>query len=107
MINLTPHAITLQRADGTRVTFPPSGKVALCDTTEIYTGRLVQGVPVIVRELGRVTGLPVEGTGPYLVSSMVLATVPGRRGVYAPDTGCTAVRNKDGHVEAVKRLIQA
>ena len=27
MLNLTPHAITLQRGDGTRVTFEPSGQI--------------------------------------------------------------------------------
>jgi hypothetical protein len=28
MLNLTPHAITVQLADGTRITYPPSGEVA-------------------------------------------------------------------------------
>ena len=34
MKNLTPHAITLSRADGTTVTFPPSGIIARVTSTD-------------------------------------------------------------------------
>jgi hypothetical protein len=56
---------------------------------------------------GEVTGLPEDGT-PCIVSAMVLAALPpGTPGVYAPDTGATAVRNDRGHIMAVTRLVAA
>lgn len=63
------------------------------------------GIPVIERVLGDVQGLPEEGT-PCLVSAMVLAACPGRKGVFAPDSGPTAIR-VDGQIMAVTRLVAA
>lgn len=104
MINLTPHAITLQRADGTRVTFAPSGQLARVATAEQVVGEY-DGVPVIARILGEAEGLPEEGT-PCIVSAMVASAVMGRKGVYAPDSGPTAIR-ENGQVVAVTRLVAA
>ena len=64
------------------------------------------GVPIVRRALGAVTGLPEEGE-PCLVSALVLAAVPGRAGVFAPDTGPSAVRNEHGQIVAVTRLVAA
>lgn len=105
MLNLTPHAITIRRADGSEVTFPPSGTVARVNTVELGIGTF-EGVPVIVRTTGAATGLPEEGVA-CLVSAMVLAAVPGRAGVYAPDSGPTAIRDERGQVVAVTRLVVA
>lgn len=104
MINLTPHAITLQRANGTRVTYPPSGNLARVTSVEEVTGE-VDGIPVITRSLGEAEGMPEEGTI-CIVSAMVLSVVPGRKGVYAPDSGPTAIR-ENGQVVAVTRLVAA
>ncbi len=104
MLNLTPHAITLQRGDGTRVTFEPSGQIARVSTVEQVCGE-VCGVAVISRTLGEAQGLPEEGT-PCIVSAMVLSAVPGRKGVYAPDRGLTAIR-ENGQIVAVTRLVAA
>lgn len=123
MLNLTPHAITLKFSDGGEITYPPSGTVARVATVEKAIGTMdvvppgvaecdEQGnsngkrIPVIRRTLGAVTGLPVEGVE-CLVSAMVLSAVPGRTGVYAPDTGDTAIRNDKGFVVAVTRLVAA
>lgn len=104
MLNLTPHAITLQRADGTRVTYPPSGELARVSVAEVVCCEL-DGIPVVSRTLGEAQGLPEEGTL-CIVSAMVLSAVPGRRGVYAPDSGPTAIR-ENGQVVAVTRLVAA
>lgn len=104
MLNLTPHAITLQRVDGTRVTYAPSGKVARVSTTEAEVDQY-DGVPVMSRQLGEAEGLPEEGVV-CLVSAMVASAVPGRKGVYAPDSGPTAIR-ENGQVVAVTRLVAA
>lgn len=104
MLNLTPHPITLQFPDGTRVTIPPSGQLARVTTEEVVVG-WASGLPVVSRTLGEATGLPEEGV-PCIVSSMVAGAVPGRKGVYAPDSGPTAVR-ENGQVVAVTRLVAA
>lgn len=104
MLNLTPHAITLQRADGTRITYPPSGSLARVASVEEVIGE-VDGLPVISRSLGEAEGMPEEGTV-CIVSAMVLSAVPGRKGVYAPDSGPTAIR-ENGQVVAVTRLVAA
>jgi len=110
LINLTPHPLTLALG-GERLTLPPSGAVARVSTTEVDAGTLATpagAIPVVTRALGAVTDLPapVEGTA-YVVSSMVLAGVSGRADVYAPDTGPTALRDEQGRVVAVTRLVRA
>ncbi|RME25645.1 MAG: hypothetical protein D6800_07370, partial [Candidatus Zixiibacteriota bacterium] len=60
------------------------------------------------RALGDVEGLPDPQDGTvYLVSSMVLSAVRGRRDVVAPDTGPTAIRDETGRITAVTRLVVA
>jgi hypothetical protein len=122
MKNLTPHPITLRTGAGD-ITFPPSGVVARVATVEAVIGSRdvvapgapetdEQGnsngvrIPVVSRSFGDVEGLPEPGT-PCLVSALVLSAVPGRAGVYAPDTGETAIRNEKGFVVAVTRLVAA
>ena len=105
MINLTPHAIKVQLADGTVTVFEPSGTLARVSTLETVVGEYA-GVPVVARTTGDVEGMPAEGT-PCIVSAMVLAALPGRRGVFAPDTGSTAIRDDKCHIVAVTRLVAA
>lgn len=104
-INLTPHAISLMLPSGSTVTIPPSGVVARVATEEAVIGE-VGGIPLVERRFGAVEGLPAEGVA-CIVSAMVAGAVPGRAGVYAPDTGSTALRNDKGHITAVTRLVKA
>lgn len=104
MLNLTPHPITLRGAQGD-ITLPPSGTVARVATVESVIGE-VAGLPVVSRAWGAVSGLPEDGT-PCIVSALVAGAVPGRRGVYAPDSGATAIRDERGQVIAVTRLVAA
>lgn len=113
MLNLTPHPITIRTATGD-VTYAPSGTVARVAAVETarpgvwavdHEGGTEQSVPVVSREWGAVSGLPSSGET-CLVSSLVLGAVaPGTRGVYAPDTGPTAVRDAAGQIVAVTRLV--
>lgn len=120
MINLTPHAIVIRLIDGTDRTIPPSGVVARVIHEEKVTGYLYGVVPIITRVNMGVQGLDAwvralrvgglgrvaDGGEPVLVSSMVLSALPaGTPGVYAPDTGSTAIRDDKGHVVAVTRLV--
>ena len=91
MRNLTPHSIHVA-VDGEIRVFPPSGEIARVSTVE--------------QVIGEFTGLPEEGE-PCLVSAIVLEAVKGRKGVYAPDSGPTAVRNEKGHIVHVTRLVAA
>lgn len=105
MINLTPHAITLVVEDA-ETTIEPSGQIARVSMTEEVVAMLGE-VPVIRRVAGEVVGLPTDGR-PCIVSAIVLAALPaGTKGVYAPDTGSTAIRNDKGNVVAVTRLVAA
>lgn len=130
MLNLTPHTIRIYARTPfgepdlkTFVDIPPSGTVARVTTIEedagvrptnnakhdeSATGRggTYWNTLVVRRTFGEVEGLPEEGTE-CLVSSMVLAACPGRKDVYAPDTGPTAVRDEKGQVLGVTRLIAA
>lgn len=108
MLNLTPHDITIATDSGS-VTLPPSGTIARLvmeedEVDDIGINNIP--VPVIARRTGQIVGLPPVGT-PCLVSSMVLDKIPGREGVFAPDTGSTAIRNEKGQVVAVTRLVAA
>jgi hypothetical protein len=117
-INLTPHTITIRRT-GTLadvlledIIVPPSGTVARVTTTETCTAT-VDGVRFVRRKLGHVTNLPRHADGmddttvAVLVSSMVLAAVPGRANTYAPDSGPSAIRDTAGNVIAVTQLVAA
>jgi hypothetical protein len=107
LVNLTPHAITIRAQDGTETTIQPSGSVARVSTTDEVVGTCpITGAPIVKRRFGEVTGLPTGGS-PCLVSALVLSAVPGRAGVYAPDTGPTAIRNESGQIIAVTRLVAA
>ena len=110
MINLTPHAIVLRTQQGD-VTLPASGQLARVSMVPTHTGETVAGLPVYRNTPGPVTGLPRDERGmiqPCIVSGMVLAAIPpGTPGIYAPDTGPTAVRNEAGHIVAVTRLLTA
>ena len=107
MLNLTPHMITVHAPDGAHHFFSPSGTVARVQMTETGGGVCaVTGAPIITRTAGDPLGLPEDGT-PCIVSAMVLAACPGRVGVFAPDSGPTAIRDDLGQIVAVTRLVAA
>ena len=116
MLNLTPHAISVMDTNtGEVIVLPPSGTIARVSTTEVVVGTVsvtdpVTGVsmtvPVIDSVFGEVVGLPEEGEL-CVVSGMVASAVPGRAGVFSPDTGKTCVRNEAGQVAGVTRLKKA
>jgi len=109
ILNLTPHAITLRHADGTEVTYPPSGHVALVTAVETPTGDVIGGVPVVRRTYGRVAMPLIPDGAIAIVSSMCLDAMSASKHpdlgiVFAPDTGATAIR-ENGQVRAVTRLV--
>lgn len=127
MINLTPHTIRLFARTPygepdlkTFVDIPPSGIVARVETIEEDAGVLpVTNAPegshggsywnalAVTRRFGEVIGLPEDTKEATLVSSIVLGAVPGRPNTFAPDTGPTAVRDAEGRILGVTRLVAA
>ena len=108
MLNLTPHDIVVQLPGGERRVYPASGQLARVSMEEVTTSSIEidgQSVEVISRKAGQVTGIPAGVT--VLVSGMVCDALKGVPGVYAPDTGATALRNDKGHIVAVTRLVSA
>lgn len=107
MLNLTPHAITVRSQDGEDHTFHPSGLVARVATEETVIGKcLITGAPIVRRTFGDPQGLPEAGT-PCIVSALVAGACAGRPGVFAPDSGPTAIRDERGQIVAVTRLVAA
>jgi len=123
IINLTPHPITI-RVGEKEVTLPPSGRVARVGTIESPTRFLIlEGdlqVPLVKREWGEIQLPPPKELGVDDPSSVVLVVSslvgeaikvqglpPEWRGttVVAPDTGATAIRDREGRIVAVTRLV--
>lgn len=109
-VNCTPHHLTI----GGIGELPPSGILPMV-STEYRDAPAINGVRVRQKVLGEyaVDGLPdpVEGIV-FIVSGMVrdsLCFLPARihrLDVYAPDTGSDAIRNEQGHIVAVRGLVQ-
>ena len=111
LINLTPHDLTVYLADGTTLTIPPSGVVARVSQDYTPLGTLNLGnaqVPLVATTYGEIQGLPDPQDGTlFLVSALVAqaAWAQGRKDVLAPDTGAGAVRDSDGKIIGVRRLL--
>jgi hypothetical protein len=116
-VNLTPHPVTLQAADGSRFTVPPSGNVArissipgACLLVEACDG-FPAGVAVHApTQYGEPAGLPDPDPRIYYIVSALFAGRVGRRtDVLYPGTGpaAGAVRDGNGQVVAVTRLVVA
>lgn len=106
MINLTPHAVSVQLPDGSTVTYPPSGTTARVAMDECPQGTL-DGVPVITRRAVAVESLPAEGM--CIVSAMVLDALTDSHDCcrcVAPDSGATAIRDDQGRILAVTRWVR-
>lgn len=118
-VNLTPHAIVLQAANGDRFTVPPSGTVARISATPgkviIVEGctDFAAGIAIHAPTIwGEPVGLPdpdPAGATTYIVSALFAGRVGGRLDVVYPGTGPAdgCIRDDKGHVVAVTRLIRA
>lgn len=110
LVNLTPHAIVLRKAEKDTV-IPPSGKIARVSS---MPGSLKDlGLPVDVATAtvyGEIDGLPApEADTFYIVSGLVLSRAVGRDDVFGPGTGPSdnAIRDAENRIIAVTRLIAA
>ena len=110
-INLTPHNISIITEEGEKLDVPASGRVARVSTSEAEENALPSEaglIRVFAVAYGEVEGLPgPQADAVYLVSRLVLDAVDDREDVFAPDTGPTAVRDQDGRITGVTRLISS
>jgi len=111
LINLTPHDLTVYLADGTTLTIPPSGVVARVSQDYTPLGTLNLGnaqVPLVATTYGAIQGLPDPVDGVFYITSALVAQAAwsqGRKDVLAPDTGAGAVRDDQGRIVGVRRLL--
>ena len=95
IINLTPHAISIKKQDGSIINIDPSGSIARCEEYRENAG-IMDGIGVTRATYGAVTGLPEPIVGTiYITSALTLAAVPNRADVFAPGP---AIRDGDGKI---------
>ena len=103
IVNLTPHTVTLVCGERT-VEVAPSGMIARVSATSQQVGSIeIDGFsfPVVKTVFGDVQGLPEPAENTiYIVSTLVLSAVQGRKDVVAPNTGA-AIRDSEGRVVGV------
>lgn len=110
-INLTPHAVTIYKSDGTVIEIPPKGEPLRLAESDIPFGE-VEGIPIIKREFS----LPTLAEELYDPNNIVIVSLPTLLAlkdlnprptalVVAPDTGKGAVRDEAGRIVGTTALI--
>lgn len=102
--NLTPHPIVV-RLDSGDVVFQPCGIVPRVGTVETPAPE-VQDIPCVTQKMGQVEGLPDPEPGVFLLVSALVFGASDRKDLLAPDTGKTCIRDKEGRITAVTRLLR-
>lgn len=105
IINMTPHAVTLYKEDGTTVTFTPSGTVPR--VKQINMPSVLDDVPCNVATFGQVEQLPeFSGDSLKIVSTLVRNACPTRYDLISPDTSpASVVRDENGNILGVKGFL--
>lgn len=115
-VNLTPHPITVIRADsGDRVQIPASGRVArVVSKNESSETVYIDGIAITYTNPGNtsIEGIPdPQADTIYIVSGIVLNALRSqnhsRRDVVSPGTGPKdgAIRDEQGNITAITRFI--
>jgi hypothetical protein len=95
-INLTPHALNIQREDGTFLIIQPTAPAARCEVTTKPAASPIPGVAAVVAQYGAVTDLPEPQPDTiYIVSMLVASRVPHRPDVFSPGE---LIRDEAGRV---------
>jgi hypothetical protein len=83
LVNCTPHALNVRKADGSVVVIPPSGVVVRVATTTVLICE-VNGVAVVGTEYGEIVGLPEEKPNVFLIVSGMVRAASNRRDLMSP-----------------------
>ena len=100
LINLTPHDIVVERKDGTRKTYPPSGQIARVEIEDVCLGHL-DGIPIHKGKVKKVAGIPKSQDGVMFIVSLFVLQNSDREDLISPDTN-SAVRDDKGRIIAVR-----
>lgn len=94
-INLTPHTLSIIKADGSTIDIQPSGNIARVSSTSTIVATF-KGINVSQQTFGDVINLPDSEEGIiYIVSRMVKDRVPDRADVLVPGA---PVRDAEGKI---------
>lgn len=106
LINLTPHKISFYDDNDNHImTLLPCGVWARLVPKVKFVKR-IYGIPVVKITYSEVTGLPEPQENTIYIVSQIVAQSLRRPDVMAPDTSPDSVlRNEDGEIIGVKRLV--
>lgn len=92
IINLTPHPVSIRRADGTFLALPKCDNPARCSVTfqDVTTA---DGIPVKRQVFGAVQNLPDPQDGTLFLVSLVVAQAANRSDLVSPGA---AIRDANG-----------
>ncbi len=103
LVNLTPHALNVRKADGTSIEIPPSGTVARRSVERVVVGE-VDGITVYATKFGQLEGLPEPAEGTiYIVSALAAQACADRHDVLVPGE---AIRDDNGRVVGCNGLVK-
>ena len=100
IINLTPHEVVVERKDGSRKTYHPSGQVARVVLEDEQIDE-IDGIPVIRGKVKEVTGIPKKQDGVYYIVSLFVLQNTNRDDLIVPNTN-NAIRDEQGKIIAVR-----
>jgi hypothetical protein len=105
-VNLTPHAITIEKSDGTHITITATVPAARIQHHNVVCDDIA-GIPISQVQYGAVEHLPAPQPDTlYVVSAMVAQQCRDRIDVVAPDTGSSAIRDDAGRIVAVRGFVR-
>ena len=102
--NCTPHPIVV-RVNGIETVFQPCGIIPRVGTIET-PAEGIDGLPCATQKLSELQGLPNPEAGVFLLVSALVFGASDRADLIAPDTGKTCIRDNQGRIQAVVRLIR-
>ena len=95
LVNLTPHAVNIVKATGSKMDLAPTGNIARCSQSNEMVGS-INGIAITRQVFGDVVGLPEPQEGTlYVVSRLVAAACPERNDLVIPGP---LLRDTDGRI---------
>lgn len=101
LINCTPHEITIGD-----INIPASGILPRVETIETEASIPDLDFPIVTQTTGEVEGLPESEDGTMYIVSRMVFEASDRFDLLVPDTGKTAVRDNNGRILGVTRMIR-
>ena len=103
LINLTPHAVTIQNKNGSNTVVPPDGRIARVAMVSTPITRYPLDCQQVSIQKGEVENLPAPAWGTiWIVSAMVREACPDRKDLASPGE---LIRDDKGQPVACRGLI--